>query len=85
MPTQVKKDKVAELKEAFSEAGNIFITDYAGLDVAQITKMRKELRDNGVRYVVSKNTLMRIAAKDAGYDDMVQFLSGPTAMGEPCS
>jgi large subunit ribosomal protein L10 len=80
MPTQAKIDKVAELKEVMSEASNIFITDYAGLDVEQITKLRKELRDNGIKYVVSKNTLMRIAAKDAGYDDMVEYLTGPTAL-----
>ncbi len=80
MPTQAKIDLVADLKEKFSTADNIYITDYSGLNVAQMTKLRKELRDSGVTYVIAKNTLMRIAAKDAGYDDMVEHLTGPTAI-----
>jgi len=80
MPTQTKIDLVASLTKRFSEADNIYITDYAGLTVEQITKLRKDLRDNGINYVVAKNTLMRIAAKEAGYDDLVQHLVGPTAV-----
>ncbi|MCP4570108.1 MAG: 50S ribosomal protein L10 [FCB group bacterium] len=80
MPTQAKIDLVASLTDRFSEADNVFVTDYAGLTVAQITKLRKELRDQGVKLVVAKNTLMRIAAKDAGYEDAVEHLIGPTAV-----
>jgi len=80
MPTQIKIDQVADLKQRFAEANSIFITDYAGLTVEQITKLRKELRQKGIKYVVAKNTLMKIAAKDAGYDDMEQFFNGPTAV-----
>ncbi|MEZ5358941.1 MAG: 50S ribosomal protein L10 [Candidatus Zixiibacteriota bacterium] len=80
MPTQVKIDTVAELKEKFSGAENIFITDYVGLNVAQMTKLRKELRDNGVKYVIAKNTLLRIAAKDTGYEALIPHLKGPTAV-----
>lgn len=80
MPTQAKIDLVADLTKRFSEADNIFIADYAGLNVEQITRLRKNLRENGVRLVVAKNTLMKIAAKDAGYDDIDQHLSGPTAI-----
>jgi large subunit ribosomal protein L10 len=80
MPTQTKIDRVAGLKKYFEEADNIFITDFKGLDVDQITRLRKDLRENGVKYIVAKNTLMRIAAKDAGYDDIVGYLSGPSAI-----
>ncbi|MCK5127747.1 MAG: 50S ribosomal protein L10 [candidate division Zixibacteria bacterium] len=80
MPTQAKIDLVASLKKTLSGADNIFVTDYSGLDVAQITKLRKELRDSGIKYIVAKNTLMRIAAKDAGYDDLVEFFNGPIAV-----
>jgi len=41
MPTQIKIDQVADLKQRFAEANSIFITDYAGLTVEQITKLRK--------------------------------------------
>jgi large subunit ribosomal protein L10 len=80
MPTQAKIEQVAELTRRFSEAQSIFITDYAGLTVEQITRLRRNLRNNGVRYVVAKNTLMRIAAKEAGYDDLERYLVGPTAI-----
>ncbi len=80
MPTQTKIDKVAGLKERFSRADNIFVTDYVGLNVEQITRLRKDLRENGIKYIVAKNTLMQIAAREAGYDDVVQHLSGPTAI-----
>jgi len=80
MPTQTKIDLVASLTKRFSEADNIYITDYAGLTVSQMTKLRKELRDKGVNFLVAKNTLMRIAAKNAGYDDLPQHLVGPTAV-----
>ncbi|MFH1700177.1 MAG: 50S ribosomal protein L10 [Candidatus Zixiibacteriota bacterium] len=80
MPTQAKIDKVAALKEQFAEANNIIITDYAGLNVDQMTKMRRDLRQEGIKFFISKNTLMRLAAKDAGFDDMAELLTGPTAI-----
>lgn len=80
MPTQAKIDAVAGLKERFASARNIFITDYAGLNVGQITKLRKDLRENGVTFVVAKNTLVRIAAREAGYGDLEQYLTGPVAV-----
>jgi large subunit ribosomal protein L10 len=80
MPTQAKIDVVAGLKERFSSARNIFITDYAGLNVEQITKLRKSLRENGVSYIVAKNTLLRIAAREAGYADLEKYLIGPVAV-----
>jgi len=80
MPTQAKIDKVADLTRQFSEAGNVFITNYAGLNVEQMNKLRRSLREKGVGYIIAKNTLMSIAAKEAGYDDIVAYLSGPTAV-----
>lgn len=80
MPTQVKIDKVADLKQRFQQASNIFVTDYAGLDVARMTKLRKQLRDKGIKYLIAKNTLMRIAARETGYDGLVQYLEGPIAV-----
>ncbi len=80
MTTQAKIEMVASLKKRFTEADNIYITDYAGLNVEQITKLRKSLRESGIKLLVAKTTLMRIAAKEAGFDDMEEHLSGPTAI-----
>jgi large subunit ribosomal protein L10 len=80
MPKPEKLQAVAEMKELFQTAGSLFITDYQGLNVADMTGLRKDLRENGVRYLIAKNTLMKIAAKEAGVEGLDEFLIGPTAV-----
>ena len=80
MPKPEKIEKVKSLKEYLENAKSVFVTDYSGLNVADITVLRKNLRDNSVKYVVAKNTLMRIAAKEAGYENLVEYLKRPTAV-----
>ncbi len=75
-----KQAIVAELKESFSAAKGIVLTTYKGLTVAQDTKLRAKMREAGVTYRVVKNTMLRFAAKDLGYDDLVQYLEGTTAV-----
>lgn len=79
MPTARKEAAIAELSAKLAAAQNLFFTDYAGLSVAEITKLRGELRKGGDTYAVVKNTLFRIAAGDlAGQLDAV--LAGPTGI-----
>jgi large subunit ribosomal protein L10 len=80
MPKPEKISTVAELKEVFQNAGSFFVTDYQGLNVADISALRKNLRENGVKFVVAKNTLFRIAAREAGAPTMDEHLKGPTAI-----
>lgn len=81
MPKPEKIQAVAEMKKLFDDAGSYFITDYQGLNVADMTELRKNLRENNVRYLIAKNTLMKIAAKDAGVPDtVIGELKGPTAI-----
>ncbi|NLM25346.1 MAG: 50S ribosomal protein L10 [Firmicutes bacterium] len=71
---------VAEIKDKLSRAQGAVITDYRGLNVAQVTELRKKLRDAGVEYKVLKNTLTIRAAQEIGLDDVVPLLTGPTAI-----
>ncbi len=80
MPKPEKIKAVENIRKYLEESDSIFVTDYSGLNVADITVLRKNLRENSVRFLVAKNTLMRIAAKDAGYDDITEYLEGPTAL-----
>lgn len=80
MLRQEKSDKVTELKKLFEDAGAYFITDYQGLNVADITVLRRSLRESNVRYLVAKNTLFRIAAKDTNQPDIAKYFTGPTAV-----
>ena len=80
MPTQIKIDKVSALKEHFDRAANIFVADYAGLNVERMTKLRKDLRENGIKLLIAKNSLMSIAAREAGYEELADQLKGPMAI-----
>ena len=75
-----KVEVVAQIKELFENSGAYFITDYQGLNVANMTVLRKELRENNVRYLIAKNTLFRLAAKDAGIEGLDEYFVGPTAV-----
>jgi large subunit ribosomal protein L10 len=79
MPTARKESAVAELTKRLADSQNLFLTDYAGLSVAEITKLRGELRKGGSTYSVVKNTLFRIAAGDLAAQ-LDEFLAGPTGV-----
>ena len=80
MPTAKKEATIEELRERIAKSPNLFLTDYAGLTVAEITKLRGQLRKDGTTYAVVKNTLFRKAAGDELADKLEAFLSGPTAI-----
>jgi large subunit ribosomal protein L10 len=79
MPTARKEASVAELAERLAAAKNLFFTDYAGLTVEEITRLRGELRKDGNTYSVVKNTLFRIAAGDLA-SRLEDVLAGPTGV-----
>lgn len=75
----LKKAKVKELSEKMKAAKSFILADYRGLTVEQDTKMRREMRAAGVEYTVIKNSIIRFAAQENGYD-LNQYLVGPTAL-----
>lgn len=75
-----KINAVAEMKKIFEGAGSFFVTDYQGLNVADMTVLRKNLRENKIRYLIAKNTLLKLAARDAGVPEIEKHLNGPTAV-----
>jgi len=80
MPRPEKVSVVDNVKEHLANAASIFVTEYTGLNVDQITKLRKDLRDNKIPYVVAKNTLVKIACKETGNENLVDYLKGQTAL-----
>ncbi|MDD4601906.1 MAG: 50S ribosomal protein L10, partial [Negativicutes bacterium] len=78
--TSEKQAVVEDLKEKLSNTKGAVFTNYRGLNVAQDTKLRRKLREAGVEYRVVKNTMMRIAAKEAGLVGLEESLEGPTAI-----
>jgi large subunit ribosomal protein L10 len=79
MPTARKEASVGELSEKLAASKSLFFTDYAGLTVGEITKLRGELRKDGNSYSVVKNTLFRIAAGDLA-SKFESILVGPTGV-----
>ena len=77
---EVKKGVVAEIKEKFEKAQTAVLVDYRGLNVAEVTDLRNQLRKAGVEYAVLKNTMINLAVKDMGYDGIEKHLEGPTAV-----
>lgn len=77
---EIKKQIVEEIKEKFSKAQSAVIVDYRGLNVEEVTELRKKMREAGVDYKVYKNTLTRLAAKETGYEALLGDLTGPNAI-----
>ncbi len=79
----LRKEKEAIIEETTSLLGGseaLYVSDYRGLTVAQLTQLRAALRERGATLHVLKNTLTTIAAERAGRDNLKQLLSGPTAV-----
>ena len=75
-----KKQIVAELAEKMKNASSGVLVDYKGINVADDTQLRAEMRKNNVDYKVIKNTLIRFAAKEAGLEGLDGVLEGTTAL-----
>ena len=76
----LKQAKVAEIKEKLEKAQGVALADYQGLTVEEDTMLRKSLREAGVEYKVYKNSLVTLAAKELGLEDLVQHLEGPVSI-----
>lgn len=77
---QKKMDFVEDLKQNLQEAELAVLADYRGIDVAEITKLRSDLRAAGVKFKVAKNTLTKRAANEVGINSLDPFLEGPTVI-----
>jgi len=80
MPTARKETAVQELRDRLAGSQNLFLTDFQGLTVEEITKLRGELRKDGSTYAVVKNTLFKIAAGEEIAKQLDAYLAGPTGI-----
>ncbi|MDO5597707.1 MULTISPECIES: 50S ribosomal protein L10 [Acidaminococcus] len=75
-----KASKVAELKDLLTASKGVVLVNYCGLTVAEDTELRAKMREAGVKYMVAKNTFIRIAAKEAGIEGLDSVLEHNTAL-----
>jgi len=79
MNRDTKKIYIEEMKKVFSSNEAVMITHYQGLNVVQLDQLRKELRENGILFKITKNRITKIAVKDTPCKDLEKFFTGPTA------
>ncbi len=77
---ELKQPVIQEISDQVKDASSVIIVDYRGLNVAQDTALRKEMREAGVVYKVYKNTMMRFAFKDTDFAQLDDQLEGPNAI-----
>ena len=75
-----KKKEVSELAERIKEAKVVLLTDYRGINVADVTSLRNDLRNAKAEYTVIKNNITRRALAEIGVEGLDEQLEGPTAV-----
>jgi large subunit ribosomal protein L10 len=75
-----KEQAVAEVTEKLKASTCTIVADYRGLNVAQVTQLRKSLREAGIEFTVLKNSLTRRATAQAELTELDEYLTGPTAI-----
>ena len=77
---QFKQEKIEALKSKIEKAKVAIVTEYKGYSVEEITKLRRELQKDGGDYVVTKNTLAKIAVKGSDFEVLTETFKGPIAL-----
>lgn len=75
-----KSEKIDAIKAKIEKAQVAVITEYQGLTVEDITKLRREIQKTGGDYMVTKNTLAKIAVKGTEYEALAEKMTGPIAL-----
>ena len=75
-----KKAFVKEMNEKISGALAGVVVAYNGISVENDTKLRRDLREAGVEYMVVKNTMLRLAVKGTAYEGLTEYFKGDTAI-----
>ena len=83
MPSKQNINKVSELKDKLGKTTAVVLSDYRGLNVAQVQQLKNKIREQEAELTVAKNRLLKIALREKGYadgDELKNALTGPTAV-----
>ena len=75
-----KRAAVAELNEVFTNTSSVVVTQYSGLNVAEISDLRRQMRNAGATFKVTKNRLTKLALDGTPYAPIGKLFTGPTAI-----
>ena len=79
MNKESKKNYIEEMKKNFSSNEAFMIAQYQGLNVKELDQLRKELRENGIIFKITKNRITKIALKDSPVKDLEKILHRPNS------
>ena len=80
MDKQNKINIVKDLKDSFENSSGVIVTHYLGLNNAELTNLRSQVRAVGAKFCVAKNSLAKLASKSTDYEMLTDFFTGPTAL-----
>ncbi len=80
MKRSEKKHFVEELRDDFSKSSSVIVAHYSGLSVSDSESIRKEMRNNGAKFKVTKNRLTKLAIAETQFKDISDLFVGPTAI-----
>lgn len=75
-----KQEQIDAIKTSLEPAQGVFVMDFTGLTVGEVTELRDRIRSASGRYVVVKNTLAKIAVAGSEKEPLQQFIDGPSAL-----
>lgn len=75
-----KETLVAELRQTFEDTDLVVVTTQSGLTVAEASELRRQMREAGASYKVTKNRLAKLALKGTKFEHLADIFTGPTAI-----
>ncbi|MDC1096649.1 50S ribosomal protein L10 [Pelagibacteraceae bacterium] len=79
MNKEAKKIYIEEMKKNFTSNESVMIAQYQGLNVVELDELRKQLREKGILFKITKNRITKLAIKDSPVKDLEKYYKGPTA------
>ena len=76
---EAKKNYIEEMKKSFLSNDSVMIAQYKGLNVSELDELRKQLREKGILFKITKNTITKIAIKETPVKELEKYFTGPTA------
>ena len=80
MEKELLLTKMEKLKKEFNDSSSVIVTHYSGLTVDEVEDLRKEMRNNGAKFKVTKNRLAKLALEGSQFKEISDLFSGPTAI-----
>ena len=80
MNKEQKKNYISEMSEQFENSEAVIVTHYQGLTVSQLDDLRKKMREQGIKFKITKNRITKLALENSKMKDISKMFSGPTAV-----